>query len=230
MPSSSDDRLRSQSPPSNDDDEAAGIYPAHYADRPWLIPGYGSALKIGKLEFVPASGDGDDVASTNTTSKRSGLEVKNTYLSIVLGKRKEALDAAGERSSSAPPVVGEKDGQAESETQTTSLPSTPPPICPECNLPITSTPRKHETSMAHLCSLPHSLPPHHYNRASIGLRYLEEQGWDANARVGLGARGEGITAPIKVKEKKDRLGVGEARMQTEREHRIRQEMLRYMNN
>jgi hypothetical protein len=241
MPS---DHERSQSP-----DDTAGIYPAEYADRPWLIPGYGSQLKIGKLDFVPASGDTDDDIAKPTASTRTGLDVKNAYLSIVMGKGKVKLAEAEGRSSSAPPL-GEKEGTQPTHT-TESAPSTPPPVCPECNLPITSTPKKHDTSLAHLCSLPHRLPPHHYPRSSMGLRYLEEQGWDANARIGLGAEGrEGITAPIKLKEKKDRLGVGlspkdverkvvkkekklgakEARLATEREHRIRQEMLRYMNN
>jgi len=37
---------------------------------------------------------------------------------------------------------------------------------------------------------------------------LRAQGWDPDARTGLGARGEGIRFPIKVKEKDDKLGVG----------------------
>lgn len=235
--------------PSPADSETAGIYPAEYADRPWLIPGYGSQLKIGKLDFVPASTDDASSTQLPTVPKRSGNDVKNIYLSIVLGK-KEAKELEEGRSSSAPPLGQTGKIVEEQEVESESAPSTPQ-ICPECRLPITQEPKKHDTSMAHLCSLPHQLPPHHYPRSSMGLRYLEEQGWDADARVGLGAKGrEGIAAPIKLKEKRDKLGVGvrakdvekkvvkkekklgakEARKQMEKEQRIRQEMIRYMNN
>ena len=37
---------------------------------------------------------------------------------------------------------------------------------------------------------------------------LRDQGWDPDARTGLGAHGEGIRYPIKAKEKNNKLGIG----------------------
>ncbi|CAN8103095.1 unnamed protein product [Discula destructiva] len=42
----------------------------------------------------------------------------------------------------------------------------------------------------------------------MGLSILEAAGWDPDARTGLGAEGQGVQHPIKVKPKDDRLGVG----------------------
>jgi hypothetical protein len=42
----------------------------------------------------------------------------------------------------------------------------------------------------------------------MGLRTLAAQGWDPDARVGLGREGEGLRYPIKTKAKEDTLGIG----------------------
>ena len=85
-------------------------------------------------------------------------------------------------------------------------PAASPPICETCNQPILSP--AHATSLSHLASLPHSHPPHHLPRSSIGLKLMEEGGWDPDARVGLGRDGAGRRYPVKAVEKKGRAGVG----------------------
>lgn len=56
--------------------------------------------------------------------------------------------------------------------------------------------------------LKHSHPPPDFDRTRPGLKYLSSYGWDPDSRLGLGASGEGIRAPIKVKIKNDTLGLG----------------------
>ena len=75
-----------------------------------------------------------------------------------------------------------------------------------CHQPISST---HESSIAHQVCLQHSHPPSHLDRAHVGVRYLSSYGWDPDNRKGLGAREEGITIPVKAKEKKDTAGLQE---------------------
>lgn len=45
---------------------------------------------------------------------------------------------------------------------------------------------------------------------------MQSCGWDVDARMGLGARGEGMLFPIVVREKRDRLGLGVDRKAEER--------------
>ncbi|EMT60474.1 hypothetical protein FOC4_g10011745 [Fusarium odoratissimum] len=42
----------------------------------------------------------------------------------------------------------------------------------------------------------------------MGLKALKSQGWDPDARRGLGREGEGMRYPIKVVAKEDTLGIG----------------------
>ncbi|KAM5347898.1 hypothetical protein ACJ41O_007722 [Fusarium nematophilum] len=83
-----------------------------------------------------------------------------------------------------------------------------PEICPVCDLSVASTSQPHEASMAHQVSLAHSHPPSALDRSRMGLRALKSQGWDPDARQGLGREGEGMRYPIKVVAKEDTLGVG----------------------
>ncbi|MCJ1328659.1 hypothetical protein MMC10_005336 [Thelotrema lepadinum] len=113
-------------------------------------------------------------------------------------------------------------------------PSSPPPTCPICNLPLplspTSSPRSHShshshthhpsrsraaltvehlSSTPHQASLPHHPPPSHLPRNTFSARYLEAYGFDPDARTGLGPEGrEGVRDFVKVREKRDTLGVG----------------------
>lgn len=85
------------------------------------------------------------------------------------------------------------------------------PICPTCNVSLDDTPdalRKHEASIPHQVALAHSHPPSSIDRSRMGLSYLSSFGWDPDARRGLGAEGQGIRDPIKVRPKDDTLGLG----------------------
>lgn len=87
----------------------------------------------------------------------------------------------------------------------------PPPICPTCNVPLDDSPdalRRHEASIPHQVALAHSHPPSSIDRSRMGLSYLSSFGWDPDARRGLGAEGQGIRDPIKVRPKDDTLGLG----------------------
>jgi hypothetical protein len=86
-------------------------------------------------------------------------------------------------------------------------PSDRPLTCPTCSLPITNQ-HDHEKSTAHQYALPHSHPPHHYDRASLGLKVMMDSGWDPDQRKGLGRDGEGIRFPIKPVPKNNTLGIG----------------------
>jgi hypothetical protein len=92
----------------------------------------------------------------------------------------------------------------------THLAATNRQICDACSLPIppisSSTP--HAALLAHQISLPHSHPPSALPHDRTGVRLLRARGWDPDARTGLGANGQGIRYPIKVKEKNDKLGIG----------------------
>jgi hypothetical protein len=78
-------------------------------------------------------------------------------------------------------------------------------LCPTCNTPLYPG---HEFTIPHQLARPYSAPPHALDRSRRGLKYLESYGWDADARAGLGPAGQGIAAPLKVKEKQNTLGIG----------------------
>lgn len=146
---------------------------------------FGAGLKRKRVRFVPASSTTTDTPGTAALPKggRTGNEVSNMYLSLVgLGSSCDS----GSASTGA---------------------SAPTEACPECALPIIDA-HTHATSTAHQSSLPHSHPPHPYDRSSLGLKVLTESGWDPDARVGLGRKGEGIRYPIKPVPKDDKLGIG----------------------
>ncbi|KAF4589737.1 D111/G-patch [Ophiocordyceps camponoti-floridani] len=89
-------------------------------------------------------------------------------------------------------------------------PSTTNQTCAVCSLPITTSPSQHALSMAHQVSLPHAHPPSALDRSRMGLRTLQSQGWDPDARHGLGLHGEGVRFPLKPEVKLDNRGVGAA--------------------
>lgn len=141
---------------------------------------FGAGLKRKRVRFVPASTNTETAENAPLPkSEKTGSEVSNMYLSLV------GLGSPCDSGS------------------TTSTPE----ACPECALPITNA-HTHSTSTAHQSSLPHSHPPHPYDRSSLGLKVLTESGWDPDARVGLGRTGEGIRYPIKPMPKDDKLGIG----------------------
>jgi hypothetical protein len=81
--------------------------------------------------------------------------------------------------------------------------------CPVCGFPLLDDP-KHATSIAHQACLPHSHVPSALDRRRKGLAYLQDHGWDPDARVGLGTGGrEGRLYPVLPKAKKGRAGIAE---------------------
>ncbi|RYP72063.1 hypothetical protein DL770_008020 [Monosporascus sp. CRB-9-2] len=154
---------------------------------------FGSGLKRKRVVFVPASS-----GSLNTTEESTDLKpsksISDLYLSLVLPK----------------------DG-----TQDTSRAASEPlrpTVCEVCNLPLGKSPavpseiktttRPHEASLAHQVCMAHSHPPSALDRSRMGMSVLQSQGWDPDARRGLGASQQGIQFPLKAKPKEDNLGIG----------------------
>lgn len=166
------------------------------ADEDYFLPltdqrVFGAGIKRKRIAFIPAK-DSDASTVQNATSAKANIG--DRYLSIVLGK-----DRSGDQSASA--------GDARSEVEA-------PTICAVCQQQMTKSEDKiainsHESSIAHQVCLEHSHPPSHLDRSNVGLRYLEEYGWDPDSRKGLGARNEGIRIPIKTKQKNDTAGLKE---------------------
>lgn len=147
---------------------------------------FGAGLKRKRVEFVPAQDPDGGLSTTITPARATSTAVGDLYASIVM-KKKVATSDSG--------TVG----SAEEESAET---------CSVCGLPADNSSGPHEASLAHQVSLSHSHPPSHLDRSRMGLRALASQGWDPDARTGLGREGDGMRYPIKVVAKEDTLGVG----------------------
>lgn len=150
---------------------------------------FGAGLKRKRVQFVRSSETTTDTISSATSY---GHKVSKTYLGLVLPQSSDGVE------------------EETSKTET-SLTETEPQICETCSLPIPPLPSSsspHAALLAHQLSLPHSHPPSSLPPNRTGVRMLRDQGWDADARTGLGAHGDGIRYPIKAKEKNDKLGIG----------------------
>ncbi|PGH26834.1 hypothetical protein AJ80_01414 [Polytolypa hystricis UAMH7299] len=193
---------------------------------------FGAGVRRKRVKFIPSSET--HLTSTSTThiysdtprptsappsSTTSARSVADTYLSIVLGSSTSSKPSKKDDTASTPPT---------SE------------ICEICNLPLSTTsisssqsspsPREkpHESSLAHQVCLPHSHPPSALDRTRQGFKYLSAQGWDPDSRLGLGAKGQGIREPVKVRIKDDKLGLGlrqEEKARVEKRRRERAQML-----
>lgn len=83
------------------------------------------------------------------------------------------------------------------------------PLCGICSEPVKeSDHRIHYLSPAHQAALPRAPIPSSIDRTRMGLKYLQTYGFDVDARVGLGASGQGMLFPLVPKEKRDKLGLG----------------------
>ena len=174
-----------------DEDDEGDDIPFHHKQV------FGSGLHKKAIAFVPASG-GNLASTGDVTTARSSEPTKNVadlYLSMVL-----------------PDEVA----QAKMEVA----------ICEVCKLPLqpeeaaessgssaepgeAAYPKNaHETSLAHQICVPHSHPPSAVDRSRMGLAVLASQGWDPDARRGLGVSQQGIQFPVKAKRKDDTLGLG----------------------
>jgi hypothetical protein len=96
----------------------------------------------------------------------------------------------------------------------------PYPPCEVCGVPVKDpTDQAHYVSIIHQAALPRAPIPSSIDRTRMGLKYMEKYGFDVDARVGLGANGQGILFPIMPKQKRDKLGLGVDKKQVERERR-----------
>jgi hypothetical protein len=175
---------------------------------------FGAGIKRKRVQFVPSSSKPSPLPSSGTPAK----SVSDFYLKLVLpGDSKESKET-NDASQSTPVVSTDlsiSQGEEVAESQ----------VCEICHLPLyatvsgddtTDTPsepplsksRPHEASLAHQVCLEHSFPPSHLDRNRKGLAYLSSYGWDPDARLGLGASGQGIQFPIKAKQKDDKMGIG----------------------
>ncbi|KAH0536025.1 hypothetical protein FGG08_007074 [Glutinoglossum americanum] len=153
---------------------------------------FGAGLKRKRVHFVPATENGPQASPP----KPETPSIQDYYLSIVLPNTKSTPSPNNKQS---PTTCSSSDNP----------PTLDPPLCPTCHLPLPSAPQKpHESTLPHQLSLPHSHPPSSLPRQHIGLQYLCAHGWDPDSRSGLGARGEGVRFPVKVRWKGDTVGLG----------------------
>lgn len=153
---------------------------------------FGAGLTRKRVEFVPAT-EAELGIQASVPSAEKGLLASDLYASVVLGGTKSRSASRSDSPAAAGAEVGPKPDA---------------PICPICSLPITTSVRKHEASLAHQVSLEHSHPPSALDRSRMGLRTLQSQGWDPDARRGLGLDGAGVRYPVKANIKEDTLGIG----------------------
>ncbi|KAI1127345.1 hypothetical protein F5Y10DRAFT_242835 [Nemania abortiva] len=154
---------------------------------------FGSGLKRKQVIFVPAS-SGTLNSVNETKPSEPSKSISDIYLSIVLPKDTKEATSGNETNGAGPD------------------------ICDICKLPMNgrsdvanieqSSSRPHEASIAHQVCIAHSHPPSALDRSRMGLGVLQAQGWDPDARTGLGVSNQGISFPIKAKPKNDTLGLG----------------------
>lgn len=150
-------------------------------------------------------------AARSVSSDRSVHDAKSREASYALASGDEDDDSKRERMPEARQRNEEDpDGQQATEATTSATTVAAPVTCPVCALPITGSVAEHNASLAHQVSLEHSHPPSALDRSRMGLRALKAQGWDPDARRGLGRDGEGLRYPLKTVPKDDNLGIGAA--------------------
>lgn len=167
---------------------------------------FGAGIKRKLVAFVPAT------ASSPIPPTSASTNIGDLYLSIVFpSKQSISLDGKGKEIPNGSETTSSNLALGIETQQTSSKCST----CQVCNLPIVEDTestgiisKPHQALIAHQVCLPHSSPPSHLDRKRPGLKYLSSYGWDPDSRLGLGAAGEGIRAPIKVKIKNDTVGLG----------------------
>lgn len=185
---------------------------------------FGAGLKRKRVQFVPSTTAATQSTSLPATPKESSAK---KYLNIVF-KDQAMRDRAASPPADEHATISElQDGNSATNnvrraTSTEAPANTEMILCDVCHLPIRSSTRQHETSLAHQVCLAHSHPPSSLDRSRRGLNILQEQGWNPDSRLGLGASGEGRLYPVKPVEKTDRAGVGSRRDSSEeRERKVR---------
>jgi hypothetical protein len=179
---------------------------------------FGAGLSRQKVTFVAASNG--ESASSNPIKPAEYQNIGDLYLSMVLSKKE------GETADRSTAIESLTAGSATDEGVERQHKIAQ--VCSVCKLPLTASTvavsgsstspypqNTHATSLAHQVCLTHSHPPSHLSRTRMGLLHLTSQGWDPDARQGLGADGQGILHPLQAEVKRDRLGVGVALLQKE---------------
>ena len=161
-----------------------------------------AGLKRKRIQFVPEA----QASAQNQIHQTSSFSASEQYLSIVFKKGTSSKNST---------AVDLKVPNASNSRNSTQGKEAKDARCEICNLlldvdshPDPVAKRPHEASIAHMVCLEHSHPPPDLDRTRPGLRYLSSYGWDPDSRLGLGASGAGIRAPIKVKVKYDTIGLG----------------------
>lgn len=157
---------------------------------------FGAGLKRKRVQFVRAQ-ESDMTSAVVAENKAAATAVGDLYASIVLGAKKASSSDKGGTTPTGTGAAADEKPTAEGHK-----------VCDVCSLPIVSSLAAHNASLAHQVSIQHSHPPSHLDRSRMGLRTLNSQGWDPDARIGLGREGDGMRFPIKVAAKEDTLGIG----------------------
>lgn len=161
------------------------------------------------VEFVPQSNPHPSKA------QEPRKPVGDLYLSIVLPRQHETgslassvSHGAGSNVQQVPGKTSLFDGSSSNSNDSTYLVDGKD-LCPVCRLPVsTSSERLHTTSLAHQACLPHAYPPSSIDRGRKGLSYLSSYGWDPDARLGLGAQGDGRLYPVRAVARDGVVGIG----------------------
>ena len=162
---------------------------------------FGAGIKRKRIAFVPST---TELTSTQSLPATPRASASQRYLDIVLKKPASAEPAS---------ALSPNDGEA---TATNADSDGAPPeatTCEICHRPLSPTDsdavvKPHETSMAHQICLQHSHPPSHVDRTLKSLAVLQNQGWDPDSRLGLGAEGRGRLHPVRAVENPKRAGLG----------------------
>ncbi|KAK3670201.1 hypothetical protein LTR78_009957 [Recurvomyces mirabilis] len=155
---------------------------------------FGAGIKRKRILFVASTSD-EAILTPTRPATTTTTTAADRYLAIVLKTPKvDALTADHA-------VGGEVAGDQL---------KTDDPTCNICHRPMTAedTTQSHSTSIAHQICLQHSHPPSHVDRTRKGLAVLENQGWDPDSRLGLGAAGEGRLYPVRATENPNKAGLG----------------------
>ena len=95
------------------------------------------------------------------------------------------------------------------------------PACGICGEPLKEQDQRiHFLSPAHQAALPRAPIPSAIDRTRMGLKYMSKHGYDVDARVGLGASGQGMLFPLVPKEKRDKFGLGIDKKQHEKKRAL----------
>lgn len=95
------------------------------------------------------------------------------------------------------------------------------PVCGICGEPVKEQDQRiHFLSPAHQAALPRAPIPSAIDRTRMGLKYMSKHGYDVDARIGLGASGQGMLFPLVPKEKRDKFGLGIDKKQHEKKRAL----------